>query len=272
MAWQGIPFSLEQNNSIENVRVAFEAVPKILIDAPPDYTNAIITGIVSLVAGVIPALIAVWTFKRNAENAKEEREKQLAFLAEDREKQQLSLEQDRETQLKVAEKNFNMQVLSGNRQNWINNLRDVVSEYTVEAPRLISVTYDYKLKRDYQKSLFKQVADNTIYSKTDKFKAELNDVNDRVDSANKSMGESSDRISLLSVKIRMMLNPNEEEYLEILSVFSRVREINAEIVNEKSNSDLYERNFSEALRLVDKIVSLAQAIFKKEWQRVKAGV
>ncbi|WP_133623010.1 hypothetical protein [Erwinia sp. LJJL01] len=172
MAWHGIPFLYTHDAATETLNVAFKTLPKIFIESPPDYTNVIITGIVSLVAGIIPASIAVWTFKRNAENMKAEREHQQEFLREDRERQQLfleadrnkqqeSFEQDRKTQIEIAKTNFDMQVLSGNRQSWINSLRDVVAEYTVAAPSLIEATNQFRMNSIYLKEIHKIIENHS---------------------------------------------------------------------------------------------------------------
>lgn len=272
MAWKGVPFIFDQSPSTNDLIIALSRIPKIVIDSPPDYTNLAVTALVSLVAGLFPALIAVWTFKRNAENVKTEREKQLEFLREDREKQQESLKQDRETQMLVAERNFNMQVLSGNRQSWINSLRDIVAEYTVEAPGLVDATHQYRMLTLYIKTFHDEIEEKSPYSKTDVFKNGYEKAVKELDTVLISMNLRNDRVSLLSSKISMMLNPKEEEYILIQRIFERIRKINSDLVVSDKGNDLFSKLFEESLSLMSDLITFSQKVLKREWERVKEGV
>lgn len=272
MAWQGVPFLLHQNLSTNDLVIALSRMPKIVVDSPPDYTNLVVTALVSLVAGIIPASIAVWTFKRNAENIQTEREKQQEFLREDREKQQESLKQDRETQILVAERNFNMQVLSGNRQSWINNLRDIVAEYTVEAPGLIDATNQYRMQVAHIKTYHSRMEKQDPHSKSDFFRAEYQKAIQEMDAVLSIMSQRSDKVSLLCSKILMMLNPQEEEYSKINLIFSRIRKMNSELIDYDMGNKLFEKHFPETLTLMSDLIDLSQKILKREWGRVKQGV
>lgn len=113
MAWQGIPFPLSESvlsATILNV----EKIPKVVIDSGFGWDSVI----GSFIAGLIPAFIAWYSIKKN-----------LSALEKDRENQQKSFDKDRNAQLDIAAKNLNAQVLSGNRQQWINSLRDTTAEY-----------------------------------------------------------------------------------------------------------------------------------------------
>ncbi|WP_312140752.1 hypothetical protein [Pantoea septica] len=272
MAWKGVPFSFIHDPSTSDLIIALRSLPKIVVDSPPDYTNLVVTALVSLVAGIIPASIAVWTFKRNAENVKAERENQQEFLREEREKQQESLKQDRETQIIIAERNFNMQVLSGNRQSWINSLRDIIAEYTVDAPGLIDATHQYRMQVIYLKNFHKHIEEKSAYSRSDIFNAEYQKAVQNLDSALIKMNERNDKVSLLSSKILMMMNPREDEYVKIKTLFERIRKINSELVNSDKGNELFKKHITETLLLMNDLISLSQQILKREWQRVKEGI
>ncbi len=287
MAWQGVPFMFTQEQLNETVRIALSSIPKIVIDSPPDYTNVGITAGVSILAGLIPALIAVWTFKRNAENTKIEREKQQHFLREersnhqdflkiDREKQQISFEEDRKTQITIAKNNFDMQVLSGNRQGWINTLRDLVAEYTVEAAGLINSTFNYKLEVIHQEHFHNQMKNNDSNAKTPGFSEKYREVCNNVNATKLIRNQHHDKESLLSAKILMMINPKEDEYQKILDSFLKLREFSFEIVSSEGGfediSKLFGDRIKKAYKIINEIISLMQIIFKREWERVKAGV
>jgi len=272
MAWQGIPFLFDNNNSANDLIIALRSLPKIVVDSPPDYTNLVITALVSLVAGIIPASIAVWTFKRNTENGKAERESQQEFLREEREKQQESLKQDRETQIIIAERNFNMQVLSGNRQSWINNLRDLIAEYSVESSGLISSTNQYRIHLSYVDFFNKHIDDKSDYSRSEDFKDKYSIELERLEFYRDKMNSRSDRVILLSSKVLMMLNPKEIEYEKIKSIFDSIKSIDADIFMSKDGNDTFKRLYAEYVNLNNSLLEFTQKILKSEWERVKAGI
>lgn len=281
MDWKGVPFLINQEKIEDTVRIALDSIPKIVIESPPDYTNAWITAGVSILAGLIPATIAIWSFKRNAENMKTEREHQQNFLREDRKKQQdfleadrnkqqESFEQDRKTQIEIAKTNFDMQVLSGNRQSWINSLRDVVAEYTVAAPSLIEATNQFRMNSIHLKGIHKIIEDHS--SDDENLNAEQKLAIHAMELSINKMNESNDKVTLLSSKILMMLNPKEDEYQQFYDLFDRVRKMNSDLVKPEKGNELFGRHFSETVVLMRALVKLTQQILKREWERVKQGV
>lgn len=272
MAWQGTPFLFDQGLSTSDLVIALSRMPKIIVDSPPDYTNLVVTALVSLVAGLFPALIAVWTFKRNADNVRTEREIQQEFLREERRNQQMSFEEDRKTQIIIAERNFNMQVLSGNRQSWINALRDIVADYMVEAPALVDATNSYRLQTEHVRKFHKILEQKKLEDQSDYFRVEHDKALQELSSSSKKMDEKNEKVSLLSSKILMMLNPAEDEYQKIKSLFGRVRVINSVVVKPDFDNDKFGREYAEVLDITNNLLIYAQSIFKREWERVKAGI
>lgn len=272
MAWQGIPFLLNNEKIEDTVRVALNSIPKIVIESPPDYTNAWITAGVSILAGLIPATIAVWTFKRNAENMKKEREHQQEFLRDDRQKQQDSFEQDRKIQIEIAKTNFNMQVLSGNRQEWINSLREVVSEYASLAPRVVDMCCSYKIQKDCVNAFIKQVEVNHPYSVTDEFKLKFKDEKLELYSRSEKLNSLGGRASFLQEKIKMMLNPKESEYREVIRLFTVLSKSKALLSTADDALEVYNIEYKNILDSISSLTTIMQAIFKREWERVKSGV
>jgi len=283
MAWQGIPFLLQQDKLQESVHVALSSIPKIVIESPPDYTNAWITAGVSLLAGAIPALIAIWTFKRNSENIKLEREKQQEFLREersnhqeflksDREKQQQSFEEDRKTQIAVAKTNFNMEVLSANRQAWINTLREITAEYYVEAVGLVDEAHTCAIDVDYLRGFHDIIKNNDNASKNNSFNENYEEARQDVFSSRARKQVRDDKVTLLSAKISMMLNPNEVEYHRVKSIFNEIRSIVVRVTEAKGDNKAFQIEISKTIDLMNSLVDLMQSLLKKEWARVKSGV
>ncbi|MGF6193172.1 hypothetical protein [Serratia sp. 2723] len=281
MTWQGIPYKLISNEAAETVNLALRSIPTIVIDSPPDYTSPIITAVVSVIAGAIPACIAIWTFKRNSRNTKSEREAQQRFLTQERAEQQLflkeeraaqiaSTEKDREAQLAIAKQNFNMQVLSVNRQAWINNLRDLLAEYSAMAPNLLNAKFNYLNAKQTYSSTLKQGTDNPANYSLDSYKKILDRRSaEFVESVNDFEAVKL-KGSLLVAKIKMMLSPKEKWYMALSAEF---REIDI-IYNsfEELDMSVYPSKLEGMHKCLSSILEISQDLLKYEWGRVKKGV
>lgn len=281
MSWQGIPFKFLSADPVDTVNLALQSIPRIIVDSPTDYTSPIVTGIVSLIAGIIPACIAIWTFKRNSHNTKLEREAQEVFLINERAEQQRflkeerlsqinSTEKDRETQLVIAKQNFDMQVLSANRQAWINLLRDLIAEYVAISPELLSKKHDQLNKEKYYNEIAK------IYTSCSTVE-EFQNIKPAHDHASAEITKSIDEFTNLNVrerkliaKLNMMINPNEEFYADLNNQFKKVK---LEYLGLKDiDLDNYTLAHVRLNTCLDVIINISQRMLKNEWDRVKQGV
>lgn len=280
MNWQGIPFRILRDVS-EALDLNITALPSVVLKSDPDYTSLILTAGVSLLAGLIPAGIAIYTFRRNSLNLSREREEQQNFLKKEREEQQIflreeraaqaaSIEADRILQKDIAERNFNMQVLSVNRQAWINKLRDYLSEYMALAPDFLTAQYNFISQKKY----YYQVAEkrNSIFS------MQLNSekINSEYEKASKSLNEAVSKINdyrikekLLTGNIKLMLNPSEKWYPQLMSVFGEVIIIFNSL--QETEQDIYMEKIKQMNAQVDICLSVSQDLLKYEWERVKKG-
>ncbi len=136
--------------------------------------------------------------------------------------------------LSVARRQFNATVLSANRQKWIESLRDMLAELI--SLYVAAVVVKLKWKEHWEQG--------------------LGPVN-----ANPELLEKLQRIVLVQAKIRLLINPAEPDHQHLFqtieSAFKRLRA--EETRQEDTEAD------------VETITKLAQAILKREWQRVKQG-
>ena len=280
MAWQGIPFKFigENYNSLD---LAVNKIPDIVLKSDPDYTTVIITGVVSLVAGIIPAGIAIYTFVKNTRTIKDERVAQQSFLKAEREEQQRflqeerasqvsSMEKDRETQRDIAEQNFNMQVLSANRQAWINTLRDLLSEYMALAPDLLRVQNEFNNcvnEHNLKSSNIKKVF--AVHDKVEE-QSQLANASVRLNTAMEILNSKKEKERLLKAKIKLMLNPSENWYAQITTIFNRVTIIYNSL--NRTRMDSFDEKNVEMIDVVEELVTFSQKLLKYEWERVKKGV
>lgn len=280
MGWQGIPFKL-LSETTDALNLSVTALPNLILKSDPDYKSAILTASVSLVAGLIPAGIAVYTFRKNSINLKSERKEQQEFLMKEREEQQrflreersaqsASLEADRMMQKEISEKNFNMQVLSVNRQAWINNLRNLLSEYMAVAPDFLTAQFDLINSRDY----FNKALANK--NKINKSGLPPFETNASYEKAVERLQKSIDKLSscrvkekLLTGNILLMLNPTEKWYPQLESIFNEVSTIYNSLSELKS--EVYIENINKMSDQVSACLKVSQDLLKYEWERVKKG-
>ena len=135
--------------------------------------------------------------------------------------------------LSVARRQFNANVLSANRQRWIETLRDMVAE-------LISLI---------------------VTALVVKAKWHGNWDQGRGAVADPALMEKLQRLVLIQSKIRLLLNPTETDHQQL------DRAIDAAIKRLQSE----QTEDAEMEADIQTITRLAQSILKREWQRVKRG-
>ncbi|MEH4565934.1 hypothetical protein PO380_20725 [Klebsiella oxytoca] len=281
MAWLGVPFKFLEGVG-DSISLSVRTLPNIVLkSSDSDYTSLWVTALVSIAAGLIPAGIAYYTFVQNSKNIKMERQAQHDFLKNEREEQQRFLreerttqiynsEEDRKTQAEIAKINFNMQVLSVNRQVWINNLRDLISEYISIAPEIYAAQHDFINKQLF----YTEVANKRLEVINSGHESkDLSDAYNKstleVEAAMLKVREYRVKEKHLSSKIKLMLNPKEEWYSKIVSILQTINKI----INSLTSSDLspdvnVQRHFFSKL---DDLMICTQDVLKYEWERVKKG-
>jgi hypothetical protein len=136
--------------------------------------------------------------------------------------------------LTVAKRQINANLVSSNRQKWIETLRDMLAE-------LISLL----------------VAVVVVKSG---FKGDWNDGLAAIE-ADRSLLDKLERIVLVQWKIRLLINPNETDHQELY------RAIETAFAHAKSRQS----QEAEISADIESITRLAHGILKREWERVKRG-
>ncbi|EPM7552890.1 hypothetical protein ACV8VY_18575 [Citrobacter freundii] len=103
MNWQGIPFKFLETDVIQRTFIDLSYVPEIMLNTGFSW-DSLISG---LVAGSIPAIVAIIAMRSNSKNIQEERRHQL----------------------ELANSNISLQITYASRQVWINDLREAASTY-----------------------------------------------------------------------------------------------------------------------------------------------
>lgn len=145
-------------------------------------------------------------------------------------KTQLEIAQKQnETQLKL----FRAEVLSKNRQEWINGLRDEMAKHTSQVSDTMRILSSSPTVDDLRQA-----------------KTTLSDAN------------------LSATRIRLLLNPTENLHREYMSLqFQQAGLFEQLLQNQPQDSSIIE----QFLKLQTKLIDLSGDILKTEWERVKRG-
>jgi hypothetical protein len=128
----------------------------------------------------------------------------------------------------AAERQSRVAVLSANRQSWINALRDLIAECMSISGLIHLADWSSRPQAEYDAKM--------------------------------------ERLSFLIAKIRLMLNPKEEDH-------QRLTELLGELLKSMKGLKAQGNKDSAAgARAVRELVPLSQIILKREWERVKQMV
>jgi hypothetical protein len=132
----------------------------------------------------------------------------------------------------IARQQFKATVISANRQQWINNLRDCIADFQTKA-KIALVETSLALRDETA------IAANV-----------------------KNHDEALKGMRFLTNKAALLLNPNEADHSQLISL---MKELEGHCVKGDQNDHTSEEN------LQDSITSMGQRILKREWERVKRG-
>lgn len=145
----------------------------------------------------------------------------------------------------AGRKRIGIEVLSKNRQEWINDLRKQVSEFT---------SISTKMPVDI---IYKKIT--TTYN--------INDKNEII--------EKISRLAIIRDYLILLLNPDEKESqninTSIQNIMSIINDLNNKDKQELSETILQEFN-KEILHKIEELTKNTQKVLKTEWERVKKGV
>jgi hypothetical protein len=136
--------------------------------------------------------------------------------------------------MSVAKRQFNANVLSANRQKWIEALRDMMAEVISLIVAVVVVKQQWKGTWNRGRGAIE--ADPRLLAKLE-------------------------RMILVSWKIRLLINPNEADHMALVQrLETAVHRLELEEVDEAATrAD------------VDEITRLSQVILRQAWARVKLG-
>lgn len=227
MAWPGIPHPFFSGSYQDYGFLSLTRIPKIVVDSGFAWDSVL----GAFIAGLIPAYIAWYTIKKN-----------ISAMKEDRVHQQDSFDKDRNAQLEIATKNIKAQVISANRQQWINNLRESTAEY-------LSAVHSLRKSRTIARhclALSKKDGTDFLIVHRDAINGMTNDA--RI-------------VENLKYKILLLVNPTEPEAIEINRILQEISSNTGSFKEKPNKIKLY--------ALSKELITITQIYLKKEWVRVK---
>ncbi len=225
MAWQGIPYPSFISNTLD-AGLTVTKIPEIIVDTGIGWDTIFGAVLAAFVGAALPTAVAWYTIKKNDDLAAT----------------------DRDNQRHIAEMAFDSQVLSTNRQQWINTLRGYCSEFIMSCE---------KNKRFRRMHLAER--DSVRYGIGSEVKAdEYYDV----------VVDSDHRILELATNIQLMLNPHEWTSKAILRCQKKMISM---LEDEKIEMFYVEGSEVEKAyqRLKGLYIKSSQRCLKTEWKRVK---
>lgn len=129
--------------------------------------------------------------------------------------------------LRISKRQFSATVLSANRQEWINTLRDTIAEFQSSVVMVSTDTF-YKHDKPSAQDYLKKI----------------------------------ERVSFLRAKTTLLINPSEDDHKKLVEIVDRAFTVG---LSRKPDTP------DEMGNLQKSLVTVAQAILKREWNRVKEG-
>lgn len=134
--------------------------------------------------------------------------------------------------LHIARRQVRSNVVSANRQAWINSLRDEISSFVAQL----------------QISSFSLLNQPTFNAKDAK--------------------EATRHLLRIEAKIRLLINPKEDDHASLVRSLHEALLV-ASSPKTKGESD--EEAAMKVRERIDSVIELSQSILKREWERVKSG-
>lgn len=226
MAWQGIPFPYFISSTLD-AGLTVTKIPEIIVDTGISWETILGSVFAAFVGAALPTAVAWYTIKKNDDLAAS----------------------DRDNQRHIAEMAFNTQVLSTNRQQWINTLRGYCSEFIMNCEK------NKRFRRLHSIEIDIQGLDNGINEKASEY---FNVI-----------VESEHRILELATNIQLMLNPHEWTSKAILMCQKKIIYILENQGVEKLDLEWVDTERAYR-RLKELYIKSSQRCLKTEWKRVKA--
>ncbi|MEG4678894.1 hypothetical protein UXO62_01455 [Enterobacter cloacae] len=213
MSWQGIPFPFNSAEIFYNAKLALYKIPKIIIENA-DNTILSDTIIAAFIGGALPALVAYLALRHNSK----------------------SLKAQLNQQSELASSALKAQIVTANRKDWVNDLRDTTSNYLASFQGVMN-------------------ASNFVHHERSSAKTDMQKVQFFSDMRTSHLQDMCSQ----SWKIKLLLKPEHKESASVSSTLDQV----VQIINENKfyNTQKYDGEITPIFR---KLTADVKAIIDSE--------
>lgn len=196
--------------------VAVRELPKLVLDSPTDW--------LAVLSFLITALVVLGTTWLTIKNYQKTIDLQDRIAKKSQE---------------IETTKSRVEILSKNRQDWINTLRGTISEYVSVMLSLVELM---ELRKAVQRDFEALGREGNIEATVE---------------WNYKIHAARTLATQLRVKIRLLSNPKEEDFITLLSAIGRLH-------------DAVDAGRKSVSTEIEDVVTTSQKILKQEWERVKS--
>ncbi|MBG0637042.1 hypothetical protein I4P06_03330 [Enterobacter asburiae] len=243
MGWQGIPFLMKGDEVFYHAEIILNKLPKIVLEIP-EKGGGLEAFLTALVAGVIPAYVAYRAMKSNTQ----------------------LVTQQQIQQGEIADKTIKAQVVAASMQTWINELRDLLSQYAADNRVCLKRHWDYYLTD----TLFRQYQMTEENIRNEVFLEERRNAISKLDDAYQAREEILSRIHYVKNRVLLMLNHDEPECVALITMMKSIEAKPGEL-----KDDDFDKFKVVSARLwveLDAFIAASQKYLKREWETIKASL
>lgn len=204
MAWLGIPFQLSSSEIFYNARLALDKIPKVIFENA-DKSMISDTIIAAFIGGALPAIVAFFALRHNSKSLKD----------------QLNQQSD------LANTTLKAQIVTANRKDWVNDLRNTTSSFLASLQGVINTT-------------------NFIYYENSRQNIDADKVHHYAEMRNNHLQE----MCSYSWKIKLLLKPEHAESAVVTSILDGA----VDVINGNKNFDeeMYKKTITPLFHSITK--------------------
>lgn len=243
MAWQGIPFLLKGDEVFYHAEILLSQIPKIVLEMP-EKGGGLEAFFTALIAGGIPAIVAYLAMRSNTKLIT---------------KQQVQHGE-------IADKTIKAQVVAANRQAWINEIRDLMSQFAADNRECFKRQWNYFCADE----LFSKYQLNDKNIKLDVFLEERRSAQRMLEDALRDRDVVLKKIHYVKNRILLMLNHEEAKCADLIEMMTSIENIAIGLTDDDLKTY---RRLNKKLKIeTDNFITASQSYLKAEWEAIKASL
>jgi len=155
---------------------------------------------------------------------------------------------------------------------WVQTITQVITALVALAAAVIGPLISIKQIRASTVSSHRQNWINSVRNDVAALVAKLQSLPTPHAATADNLTQALAECQLLSRRAEMSLNPAEDDHIELISLMKRaIKKATGDVIDRVQFTDEADDEPDSLDVLIDKIIKKSQTVFKREWERVKAG-